>query len=419
MIVLRLGWRNLWRNPRRSLITIAGIAFAFASLIALMGLAQGLIEQLLKNGTELMVGHIQIHNREYLPDRNFHETIGGRPDAADAGDWRRLVARLKEQPHVRAVAPRVFGFGLLSTGDQSAGAQIIGIDPAAEPQVSRLIDPQTLRRLKPGSILVGRLLAMELKAREGDEIAIVTQAADGTLGNDLFRMSAAVSTGLPYLDRSLAVARMDDLQELLALGPDRIHEIAIKVDHPLEAPAITQQIARMKDLPAALQVESWRDLLRQLSDYLDLARGADVFIIGLVVLFSVFGVLNTMMMATFERIREIGMLNALGMRPRLILLTILVEAGFLAMLGLAGGFLLGVGAMQYLSTYGLDLTRWMGELSVVETRMDPIWKAVWNWRAVVVAAVSLCLATVLAAYLPARRAVRFDPVEALHAPVMQ
>src|SRR5512147_1900332 len=136
MIVVRLGWRNLWRNSRRSLITIAGIAFAFAFTIALIGLGRGLVIQLLKNGTELMVGHVQIHDRDYLPDRDLYETIGNQAGC----DWKRLITRLKRNREVVAVAPRVYGFGLVSTGDQSAGAQIIGVDPQAEGELSRLVD---------------------------------------------------------------------------------------------------------------------------------------------------------------------------------------------------------------------------------------------------------------------------------------
>jgi ABC-type lipoprotein release transport system permease subunit len=415
MIVVRLGWRNLWRNSRRTLITIAGIAFAFAFTIALIGLARGLVVQLLRNGTELMVGHVQIHDRDYLPDRDLYETIGDQKGC----DWRQLIGRLKQNPEVVAVAPRVFGFGLVSTGDQSAGAQMIGVDPGAEAELSRLVDRDTLARLEPGSVLLGATLALDLQAREGDEIAAVTQAADGTLGNDLYRVRAIVKTGMAYLDRSVVFMRIDDLQRLLALDPSRIHEIALRLQDPLVAPEVSQKISRMSGLPPEVSVESWRQLLPQLNDYLGLTGGANAFIIGLVVVFVSFGILNTMMMATFERIREIGMLNAFGMRPGLVLSIFLFEAFFLALLGLAVGFGLGALMMRYLSLYGLDLTRWAGQMTMLQTRVDPILKAAWNWNAVVGTAISLCIATIAAAYFPARKAVRVDPIEALRAPVMQ
>jgi len=415
MIVVRMGWRNLWRNPRRSVITIAGIAFAFAFLIAMIGLANGLVLQLLRNGTELMVGHVQIHDPQYLPDRDFYETLGN----AEGFDWRPLLSRLEQDEQVLAASPRVFGFGLLSTGERSAGAQIVGVDPELEKRVSRIVDAGSLAELRPGSLLLGELLAQELGARRGGEIAAVTQAADGTLGNELFTVSRTVRTGLPYMDRTIAFARIEDLQRLMALDPARIHEIAIRIKDPLAAPDLSRQIGRIPGLPRDVSVQSWRELLPQLSDYLNVAGGANAFIIGLVVIFAAFGVLNTMMMVTFERIREIGMLNAFGMRPSKIVGTILFEAFFLGLLGLLAGFLFGLAMMQYLSVHGLDLSRWTGELSMLQARVDPVLKAAWNWNAVAGAAVSLSLATVIAAYLPARKAVRVDPVEALHAPVLQ
>lgn len=415
MIIVRLGWRNLWRNSRRSLITIAGIAFAFAFTIALIGLGRGLVVQLLKNGTELMVGHVQIHDRDYLPDRDLYETIGNQSGC----DWRKLIERLKQNRQIVTVVPRVFGFGLVSTGDQSAGAQLIGVDPQAEGELSRLVDRHMLSRLQPGSLLVGATLALELRAREGDQVAAVTQAADGTLGNELYRVGGIVKTGMAYLDRSVVFMRIDDLQRLLALEPGRIHELAVRLRDPLIAPELSREISRMSGMPEGVSVQSWRQLLPQLNDYLGLTAGLNAFIIGLVVIFVSFGILNTMMMATFERIREIGMLNAFGMRPGLVLLTFLFEAFFLALLGLAVGFGLGALMMKYLGLYGLDLTRWIGQMTMLQTRADPILKAMWDWNSVAGTAISVCIATVVAAYLPARKAVRVDPVEALRAPVMQ
>jgi len=414
MIIVRLGWRNLWRNSRRSLITIAGIAFAFASLIALIGVARGLVVQLLRNGTELMVGHIQIHDRDYLPDRDLYETLGN----LEGHDWAGLIEQLKHNPLV-AVSPRVYGVGLLSTGEQTAAVQIIGIEPRLESELSRVIDRDVLARLTPGSLLLGTTLALEIRAKEGDEVAAVAQASDGTLGNDLFQVAGVVQTGVAYLDRSLAFARLEDLQQLLALDSNRIHEIALRVQDPLAAAEISKEISQIAGLPSEATVQSWRELLPQLSEYLEVAGAANAVIIGLVAIFATFGILNTMMMATFERIREIGMLTAFGMRPSSVTLTILVEALFLALLGLAAGFVFGAIIMRYLTVYGLDLTRWTGQLTMLQTRIDPVVKGVWNWNAVISAAITLCLVTVVAAYLPARKAVRVEPVEALRAPVMQ
>ena len=415
MIALRLGWRNLWRNKRRSLITVGGIAFAFAFLIALVGFGRGLGIQMMRNGTELLVGHIQVHDGRYLPDRPLHRTIGGR----EGTDWSGLIERLRRYPKVSQAAPRVYGSALLSTGAKSSGAQIVGVDPAAERALSRVFTAETAASLAGrGSLVVGELLALDLGARPGDEVAVVAQASDGTLGNSLFRVAGTVRTGLPHLDRSLAIIRLDEAQELLALPPERIHEIAVRVDDPMDAPRISRELSGQAGLPAEARARSWRELLPQLSSYVQMVDAVNRFIVTLVVLFASMGVLNTMTMATFERIREFGMLNAVGMGPGSIIRSVLVESFLLVSLGLAGGLGLGWLMMQYLMTRGMNLEWWTGEVAMVETRLDPIIKAAWDWQIIPWAAASLAVAAVAAAYWPARRATRVDPVEALRAPVM-
>ena len=416
MIVVRLGWRNLWTRPRRSLITISAIGTAYAFLIVLIGLMEGLTHQLLNNGTGLMLGHLQIHNSQYLPDRNIYDTIGG-----EAGtDLEMLLSRLRTYPDIKASSPRVYGFGLLSTGERSAGARMMGVIPQAEAQLSTLlhglVQGESLTETEHHTLLLGDALAQELEAGIGSEVAAVTQAADGTLGNDLYRVSGILHTGLSHLDRSLAVFHLTDLQELLALRPGQIHEIALKTGNAMVADPFSASLNASGTLPPNTISQSWGKLSPQLKDYVSLAEGIYGFLIFLVAMFAAFGVLNTMMMAVFERTREIGLVNSLGMRPSLILSSIVVESLFLTILGLLGGFVIGALCMSYLTTQGWDLSRWTGELSMVGTRMDPVLKAAWAWDQVFWSALGLTLATLLAAYLPARRAAHMDPIEALRAP---
>ncbi|MFQ5900617.1 MAG: ABC transporter permease, partial [Thermodesulfobacteriota bacterium] len=229
MIVLRLGWRNIWRNPRRSLITISAVGTAYAFLIALIGLMEGMTDQFLNNGTGLMLGHIQIHNSNYLPDRNIYDTIGG----SSGTDLEAFLSRLRVYPEIQAVSPRVYGFGLLSTGEHSAGAQIMGIEPQTEARLSTLLQGlvrgEGLTGTGTHTLLLGDALAQELNAEIGSEVALVTQATDGTLGNDLYQVSGILHTGLGYLDRSLALLHLADLQELLVLDLGRAHEIVVKI----------------------------------------------------------------------------------------------------------------------------------------------------------------------------------------------
>jgi ABC-type lipoprotein release transport system permease subunit len=394
---------------------MGGLAFAFAFLIAIVGFGRGLAIQMLRNGTDLMVGHIQVHDSQYLPDRAIYRTIGGR----DGTDWQGLIERLRRYPKVRQAAPRVYGAALVSKGDRSAGAQVIGVQPGSEAGVSRVVTAQAVAALAvPGSIVVGQLLALDLGAQVGDQVAVISSASDGTLGNALFRVSAILSTGMPNLDRSMALIRIEDAMDLLALSPQRIHEIAIRLDNPMDATRVARDLETRGVLPAGVEVRSWRELLPQLNSYVGWVDAVNRAIVAVVVLFASMGVLNTMMMATFERVHEFGVLNAVGMTPASITGSVLVESFLMVLIGLTGGAGLGWMMMQYLMTHGINLGRWMRQVAMVETRFDPIVKAAWNWQIIPWAAVSLAVAAVAASYWPARKATRVDPVEALRAPVM-
>ncbi len=413
MLIFRLGWRNLWRNPRRSLLSIVAVAVAFAVLITLGSLREGIARQMLDNGTRLLLGHVQVHDVAYLPGRSLYDTIGGVAGTDVPG----LVAALEQTPGVLAAAPRVIGFGLLSSGSRSAGVQLIGLDPAREARVTSLLsalgEGQGFAGAPPNSVLLGSTLAEELEVEPGDEVAVVTQAADGSLGNELLTIRGIFSTGLAPLDRSLALMALGDLADLLALGPRRIHEIAARVDDPASAEAVAALLNGSRALPPGARAESWERLARQLVDYLRLLRGWNWVLIVIVGTFAAFGVLNTMLMAVFERTHEMGMLAAVGLRPSRILAMVLAECLCLAAVGLAAGFGLGAAGMAYFVWHGWNLSRWTTGLTIAGTLLDPVLRGVMTWKSTPSIALILAAIMLLAGLLPALRAARMKPVEAL------
>jgi ABC-type lipoprotein release transport system permease subunit len=361
---------------------------------------QGVAGQMLNNGTGLMLSHLQVHHPDYLPDRSLHDTFDAA--AISAGDDMRM-------------SPRLHAFGLVSTGENSAGAQLLGIDVRREAAVSQLLDGLTdgqLAALRDGGAVIGDTLARELKVEVADELAVVTQAADGSLGNDLYLVTAVIRTGMKSLDRRLVILPRDRMAELIAVAPADVHELAIRVSDPMAASELAAGLVAQPAF-ANVSVKTWAELSPQLHEYVAMSKGMYLFLIGLVGLFVAIGVLNTMMMALFERTREIGMLMALGMRPLPILGTVLIECVALLALGLAVGLALGAAVMCYLTAYGLDLSRWTGELSMMNTRFDPILVAAWNWPQVVHAAIGFAAAALVATCVPAIRAVRMNPADAM------
>jgi ABC-type lipoprotein release transport system permease subunit len=414
MLVFKLGWRNLWRNPGRSLLSITAIAVACAVLVVVESLRAGLVRQTLDNGTRLVVGHLQVQDAAFRKDRNLYDTIGG----AAGADVPKLLAAVERRTGL-AAAPRVIGFGLLSTGERSSGAEIVGVDAAREARVSRLLETVVtgdgLDGAPRGAVLLGKTLAEDLGVDLGGEVAVVTQAADGSLGNELWRVRGVLRTGLATLDRSLAVVAIGDLQDLMALGPARVHQIVGRVSDPERAPAVAAALAAESTLPVGAQPESWATLLPVLADYRRLIGAWGWVMVGIVGTFAGFGVLNTMLMAVFERTHEFGVLASLGLRPPLVLAMVLCECVGLAVVGIAIGLVAGAGGMAYFVLRGWDLSRWAEGLTISGVLVDPRLRGAWTWQTMPAIGAVLALIIVLAGVLPAVRAARLRPVAALAA----
>jgi ABC-type lipoprotein release transport system permease subunit len=416
VLVFRLGWRNLWRNPGRSLLSIGAVAVACAVLITVESLRTGLVRQTLENGTRLVLGHLQVQDATFRKDRNLYDTIGG----GDGTDVAALLAAVERRTGM-AAAPRVVGFGLLSTGERSAGAEILGVDAGREARVSRLLETvvegRGLDGAPRGAVLLGRTLAEDLGVTVGGEVAVVTQAADGSLGNELWHLRGVLRTGLAALDRSLAVVAIADLQDLMALDHARIHQVVARMPDPEQAPQAADALAADGTLPSGAQAESWATLVPVLADYRRLIGAWGWVMVGIVGTFAGFGVLNTMLMAVFERTHEFGVLAALGLRPPLVLAMVLAECAALAAVGIVIGIAAGAGGMAYFVLYGWDLTRWAEGLTISGVLVDPVLRGAWTWQTVPSIAAALGIIIVLAGLLPAVRAAGLRPVAALAARV--
>ncbi len=400
----RIGWSNLWRNPRRTGITVTGLALGMIMLAVTVSLTAGMSRDLIEQGTGLLLGHVQIHARGYRPDRSIFDTI--------PGDGIQLVAQLRKQPGVLGAAPRANGYGLVSAGEQSAGADLLGIVPELEAQVS------TLRRsivagtfLQTGGhhqIAIGERLARTLGVTPGDELVVLTQATDGSLGNDVYRVTGLFRTGVDQLDGGLVVMRLNDLQELLALPPPRIHEIAIRSVDPATASVLAARLAQHV-APEGIEVAAWPVLAPEIATYVAMSDGWMWILYAIVLTLAAMAVLNTMLMAVFERFREFGVLTALGMRPLHIILLVVSEVAGLAVVSLVAAVLLGTPLIDWLVVSGVDLSRITGGFTMLGVAIGPVLRGAWVVREFLLSAALLVGFALLAGLYPAARAAGVNP----------
>jgi putative ABC transport system permease protein len=412
--LLRLAWRNLWRNPRRTFITMAAIAFGYAMLLFVACLMAGLRWQMIENGTCLVMSQIQVHAPGYYPNRPIQKTLGGRQGT----DLSAMLAAITADPQIYAAAPRVYGYGLLSAAHRSAGVELMGVVPGQEPKITTLNSQMTkgsyLTTRMPKGVVLGEKLASTIGIEVGSEIVLLTQAADGSMGNDVYRVVGLFHTGLDAVDRGLVLMSLSSLQELLHLAPARIHEVGIKLNDITAATPVAAALEVQLGKTFPVRVSAWPELAPELASYVQFNRGITFVLFFVFFLLAVIGVMNTMLMAVFERTRELGMLMALGMRPVQVIVLILAEAAGLAVASLIAGGAVGVPLLWYLQVHGLELGGATGGvISLAGVVVGHLWYGRQDFPAYGQAALGLAATALVSALYPAWRAAHFRPTEAI------
>jgi len=373
--------------------------------MASYGLMDGLMQHAVSNATNLVVGEAQVHAQGYLADHSIYKALK-EPD---------LILQAAKQQNV-AAAPRRYGYGLVAVGTKSAGARFWGVEPASERATfdlaQHLQEGRFLSETTQRGVVLGQKLARSLQAQIGSEIVVVVQAADGSLGNDLYTVTGILKAAGDSIDRNAALIHAADFVELFVSG-DRIHEVAFNSRGTVSLEGLTTllSIAAPEE-----EIKSWRQLMPEVSDMVNLFD-AFIWIFGLIFLLAAgMGVMNTMLMATYERIREFGILKALGATPWGIIRDVAAEALVLAALGTVLGTILGLAGSYYLQEVGLDLSIFAGTYSVGGVAFDPIWRATISPKMVFIPVVLMLIIGLVASLYPAALAARLDPVKAIHRP---
>ena len=405
-LLARLAWRNLWRQRRRSLITAFAMAVAVALSMASMALNDGVYGILFKVMVEQQLGHAQIHHPDYQKSRQLYDTVPGAAATLTA-----IVA----QPSIRAAAGKLNGFGLIGGSEKTAGGRLVGVQPAAEAKLTRadelVIEGRYLAEQPANEILLGVGLAKEIETGVGGSVVVVTQAADGSMGNDVYDVVGIFRTGAAALDRSGTLVHLDDLQRLLAL-PDQVHQINVLGVDGSDLEGIKHTLQPL--VPPTAEVLTWQEASPSTAQMMGMQSLANGIVLGIVFAVASFGVLNTMLMSVFERTRELGVLKAIGLRPGRMVLMVVLESLALAVVAGSMGLVMGGLLDLYLATVGLDFSGGSEHgLEFNGVQLEPRIRGVVNGMGVLLVMASLIVVSMLASLYPAIRAARLVPVDAM------
>jgi ABC-type lipoprotein release transport system permease subunit len=401
----RIAWRNLWRNPRRTGLALAAIGLSVALVLVYDGVLRWEGDWMLDTITGPMLGHAQAHAPEWRRTRAMDRTLRS---------VSQTLARVRTDPEVAGADARVYAPALAALKEEGFAVVVLGVDLAEVSRPARLLAGMTTP-LGPRQVFMGRALAEQMGVRQGAQIALVGQAVDGSLANDLFTVAALVDTPVDMVNRQAVLMSLDAAQELFAM-PDEAHEIVIYARDPTRAGALAARLSGSAALGGA-EVLDWQTIAPGMYDLVRLVEVAWVFVLGLVFVAAAAGVANTMLMATFERTHEFGMLLALGTSPAQVVGMILTESLALGVIGAIIGTALGGALVAWAHSTGVDYSALTGGGPSQISAFGMNWSLRIYPRLAVIDVVRVVLAvvvtTILASLWPGVRAARLQPARAL------
>lgn len=402
MLTFKMAFRNILRQKRRTIFTALTMLGGFTLAAISIGWADGTYGDIIDLFTRNRMGHIQVHAKGYLDNPSLYKTVD---NCLDAGK------KIESVRGVECWAPRLYAAGLVSAGEKSGAARIIGIDPRREHEATafnRKVTKGSPLSAEPArEALAGAGLARSLGAKTGDTLVIVSQAADGSIANDAYRLAGIVESGDEIDDRIALYLHLAEAQELFVLE-GRAHEIAIIGKRSDRARTLSTAVAGALDRPE-LSVEPWQVFARPFYSAMQADKqGMYIFLFVIILIVSV-GVLNTVLMAVLERRREYGLLRAVGTRPGQIFRLILTEITIITAFSIAGGIVLGLIANYILSVTGFSLPEPISYGGMEFQTM----RAEINARSFFIPALVVFFAAVLVSFFPALKAARTDPAASM------
>ncbi len=401
-IIIRLAWRNLWRNYRRTLIMLAAIVIGVWAMIFMTALMRGMVDDMVKDGISALPGHVQIHNPAFRDDptiANVMEPPSGK------------LLEVLNRPEVVAWTTRVRVPAVISSERDTRGVTLVGIEPDRERGISFVAEDVTegryLESRDDRGLVVGRKLTEKLETGLGKRVVIMSQDQENEIADRGFRIVGIFDSKLDQYEEQFVFAGEGTIQELLGVG-DAISEVAILGTDYRDVEGLRQMVADAAG--PDVEVLPWNKLDPYLGSMLAVMDGFVVVWIVVVFLALSFGLVNTLVMAVFERVREIGLMLALGMTPRNILSQILAESILLLVIGLAIGNLAAWATIEPLkggidvSIVGQGMEYW-GAASILYPAL--------YLKDVILANIIVIVLGFFASLSPAWRASRYDPVRAI------
>ena len=402
-MILKIAWKNVWRSKGRSMVVMGSIVVGIWALIFGTGFMNGFMESYMADVINHDVSNFQIHHPDFKKDFDVKLYI---PDAE------KKVSELRQLRGVEAVTSRIIINGMIASSRKGSGVQIRGVDVAEEAMVTRLDslvkEGAYFEGIKRNPIIIGEKLATELKVKLRSKVVLTFNDANGDLTAAAFRIVGIVKSSSVKINETYAFVRKQDLYKLLSNG-ENIHEIAVVTGQQTDEEILaTDYNAKY---PGDL-AETWKEIAPELAFMQEMYSQSLYILLVIIMLALVFGIVNTMLMAVLERMRELGMLMAIGMNKLRVFSMVVIETLYLSTVGAPIGLLISWLTIKYYRSVGVDLTNYSEGLESFgySSILYPYVQA----DAYITVTVGVIITALIGALYPAWKAIKLNPVEALH-----
>ncbi len=397
-----ISWRNVWRNKVRSLVVVFAVMIGLVAGVFSTSFMKGWIDQRMESVLHTELSYIQVHHEKFNENFDFKYQVK---------DIHSVAEKIRQLDGVNGVAERIIMNAMAASAETGTGVQLSGVYPEQESMVNdihdKIVEGAYFEGVSKNPVVIGEKLADKMNVGVRNKIVITLQDEDGNITSGAFRIAGIYRTDNNSYDGMHVFVRYNDLAELAEINPSNGHEIAVNLDQPENIATITTAVEGIAD---GYLTENWKTLSPEMA-YMDDLMQEYMFLIIIIILFALsFGIINTMLMAVLERVKELGMLMSIGMNKRKVFGMLMLESIMLTITGGILGIILGYALSIWFGKHPIDVSMWgdglreMGFSPVIYTSID--------YSMMIPVIILVILTGIVSSLYPAYKAIKLNPVEA-------